>query len=211
MERIANPINTALRRFPPWLVYVLGSLPFLWVVWLTLSGGIGVDPVAEIEHRLGFDALYFLIGGLAITPLRRLTGINLIRYRRQVGLVAFAYVVLHMLSWLIIDMGLWWQQALSDLYKRPYLLFGLASLILLTPLAVTSNNISIRRMGKNWRLLHWLVYPAVLLGVVHYLWQFKVIPGEGWFWLGVTLALLGLRLWWSGRRRIAAPARPVRG
>ncbi|GHE06021.1 hypothetical protein U879_05685 [Defluviimonas sp. 20V17] len=204
MEAVANTMNMTLRRLPPWAVYPLGALPALWIVWLTLTGGIGVDPVAGIEQRLGYDAMYFLIGGLAISPLRRLTGINLIRYRRQIGLVAFAYVVLHMLSWFTLDMGLWWRQALGDLYKRPYLLFGISALVLLVPLAVTSNNASVRRLGPRWRRLHWLVYPAVLLGVVHYLWQFKVIPQSGWFWFGLTLALLGLRLWWGARRRMTA-------
>lgn len=211
MEAVANTMNAALRRLPPWTVYLLGALPGLWIVWLTVTGGIGVDPVKGIEKKLGFDALYFLLGGLAVTPLRRLTGINLIRYRRQIGLVAFAYVVLHMLSWFTLDMGLYWRQALSDLYKRPYLIFGISSLILLTPLAITSNNASVRRLGKNWRRLHWLVYPAVLLGVVHYLWHFKIVSQTGWFWLSVTLILLALRLWWAAKRRLAPQGRMARG
>lgn len=205
MEPFASTVNGLLRRVPPWAVYLLGTLPALYIVWLTVTGGIGVDPVKGIEHRLGYDALYFLIGGLAVTPLRRLTGITLLRFRRQIGLVAFAYVVLHMASWFTLDMGLLWRQALGDLYKRPYLLFGISALLLLIPLAVTSNNASVRRLGRNWHRLHRLVYPAVMLGVVHYLWSFKIVPPIGWFWLSVVLALLALRLVWRrGRLRARA-------
>ncbi|SFN30182.1 sulfoxide reductase heme-binding subunit YedZ [Thioclava dalianensis] len=191
---LTAPINGALRRVPTWPVYLAGLIPLAWVVYLTLTGGIGVDPVAEIEHRLGKIALWFLVGGLAITPARRFLGINLIRYRRAIGLLAFFYIALHLASWAILDMGMLWGQALADLYKRWYLLLGITAFVILIPLAVTSNNASIRKLGRNWRRLHWLVYPAVLLGVIHYLMQMKVISQEGWIWLGAVLGLLALRL-----------------
>ncbi|OOY14501.1 protein-methionine-sulfoxide reductase heme-binding subunit MsrQ [Thioclava sp. DLFJ4-1] len=190
---LSAPINTALRRVPSWVVYLAGLIPLAWVVWLTLTGGIGVDPVKAIEHRLGKIALWFLIGGLAITPARRFLGINLIKYRRAVGLLAFFYVALHLIAWVVLDMGMLWAQAAADLIKRPYLFFGITAFVLLIPLAVTSNNASIRKLGKNWRRIHMLVYPAVALGVIHYLWQMKVISSEGWLWLGVFLALIAVR------------------
>ncbi|OOY29925.1 protein-methionine-sulfoxide reductase heme-binding subunit MsrQ [Thioclava sp. F36-6] len=190
---LSAPINTALRRVPSWAVYLAGLIPLAWVVWLTLSGGIGVDPVKAIEHRLGKIALWFLIGGLAITPARRFLGINLIKYRRAIGLLAFFYVALHLIAWVVLDMGMLWAQAAADLIKRPYLLFGITAFVLLIPLAVTSNNASIRKLGKNWRRVHMLVYPAVALGVIHYLWQMKVISSEGWLWLGVFVALMAVR------------------
>jgi sulfoxide reductase heme-binding subunit YedZ len=199
MQAVAS-MNGALRRLPPGAVYLLGLLPLAWVVWLVISGGIGVDPVKEIEHRLGKIGLWFLVGGLTITPLRRFAGINLIRYRRAIGLLAFLYIVLHLTAWIWLDMGLLWGQALADLYKRPYLLFGITALVMLLPLALTSNNASVRRLGRNWRRLHWLVYPAVLLGVVHYLMQMKVISTEGWLWLAAVLALLGVRFRLFGPR-----------
>ncbi|OOY09291.1 protein-methionine-sulfoxide reductase heme-binding subunit MsrQ [Thioclava sp. F36-7] len=190
---LSAPINTALRRVPSWAVYLAGLIPLAWVVWLTLTGGIGVDPVKAIEHRLGKIALWFLIGGLAITPARRFLGINLIKYRRAIGLLAFFYVALHLIAWVVLDMGMLWAQAAADLIKRPYLFFGITAFVLLIPLAVTSNNASIRKLGKNWRRIHMLVYPAVALGVIHYLWQMKVISSEGWLWLGVFVALIAVR------------------
>ncbi|WP_274963631.1 protein-methionine-sulfoxide reductase heme-binding subunit MsrQ [Thioclava electrotropha] len=190
---LSAPINTALRRVPSWAVYLAGLIPLAWVVWLTLTGGIGVDPVKAIEHRLGKIALWFLIGGVAITPARRFLGINLIKYRRAIGLLAFFYVALHLIAWVVLDMGMLWAQAAVDLIKRPYLFFGITAFVLLIPLAVTSNNASIRKLGKNWRRVHMLVYPAVALGVIHYLWQMKVISSEGWLWLGVFIALMAVR------------------
>jgi sulfoxide reductase heme-binding subunit YedZ len=192
---LAAGVNGALRRVPAWVAYLLGVLPLAWIVWLVLSGGIGVDPVKGIEHRLGKVALWFLVGGLAITPLRRIAGVNLIRYRRAVGLLGFAYLALHLLAWVVLDMGMLWAQAAADLLKRPYLLLGITGFVLLVPLALTSNNASVRRLGRNWRRLHWLVYPAVMLGVVHYLMQMKVISTEGWVWAAALFTLLALRFW----------------
>lgn len=186
-------LNATLRRLPPGAVYLLGLLPLAWIVWLTLSGGIGVDPVKGIEHRLGKVGLWFLAGGLTITPLLRLTRLNLIRYRRAIGLLAFFYVALHLVAWVWLDMGLLWRQAASDLVKRPYLVLGISAFALLIPLALTSNDASVRRLRAGWRRLHRLVYPAVLLGVAHYLWQMKVISPEGWTWAAAVAALLALR------------------
>ncbi|MEX1661108.1 protein-methionine-sulfoxide reductase heme-binding subunit MsrQ [Thioclava sp. 15-R06ZXC-3] len=191
---LSAPINGALRHVPSWVVYLAGLIPLAWVVYLTFTGGIGVDPVKGIEHRLGKIALWFLVGGLAITPARRWLGLNLIRYRRAIGLLAFFYIALHLTAWAVLDMSMLWAQALSDLVKRRYLLLGISAFILLIPLAITSNNASIRKLGRNWRKLHWLVYPAVLLGVIHYLLQMKVISTQGWLWLAAVLLLLGLRL-----------------
>lgn len=187
-------VNGALRRIPGWAVYALGLVPLAWIVWLVLSGGIGVDPVKAIEHRLGKVALWFLVGGLAITPARRVLGLNLLRFRRAVGLLAFFYVALHLVAWFWLDMALLWAQAAGDLIKRPYLLMGITAFLLMIPLALTSNDASIRRLRANWRRLHWLVYPAVALGGLHYLWQMKVITPEGWIWAAVIAGLLVMRL-----------------
>ena len=189
-------LNALLRRLPPGAVYLLGLLPLGWIVWLTLSGGIGVDPVKGIEHRLGKVGLWFLVGGLAITPALRLTRLNLIRYRRAVGLLAFFYIALHLVAWVWLDMGLLWRQAATDLLKRPYLVLGISAFGLLLPLALTSNDASVRRLRGTWRRLHRLVYPAVLLGVGHYLWQMKVISVEGWSWAAAAGVLLALRFPW---------------
>lgn len=195
-------VNRMLRRVPVPLVWLLGLMPLGWIVWLTLSGGIGVDPVEAIEHRLGKVALWFLIGGLAMTPAMRQLGVNLIRFRRAIGLLAFTYIVLHLAAWAVLDMGLLWDQVLRDLSKRTYLMLGLVACLLLLPLALTSNDLSVRRLGRGWNRLHRLVYPAALLAVAHYLMQMKVVTGQGWLWLALTLALLALRLPAFRRRRI---------
>lgn len=192
--QLVAPLKGTLRRLPVGAVYLAGLLPLVWIVWLVIGGDIGVDPVKEIEHRLGKDALWFLMGGLAITPARRFLGLNLIRYRRAIGLLAFFYLVLHLLAWVVLDMTLLWQQAANDLIKRPYLLLGISAFAMLLPLALTSNNWSVRRLGRNWRRIHWLVYPAVLLGVVHYLLQMKVVSAEGWLWLAAVIVMLAMRL-----------------
>lgn len=183
-----------LKRVPNWAVWLAGLLPLAWVVFLVVTNDLGVDPVKEVEHRLGKIALWFLVGGLAITPVRRFAGLNLIRYRRAIGLLAFIYVALHLVAWAVLDMGLLLSQAASDLVRRPYLIFGITAFILMIPLAITSNNASIRKLGARWRKLHWLVYPAVMLGIVHYLWQMKIIRTEGWIWLAAALILLAVRL-----------------
>lgn len=192
MVRLAND---RLRRLPVWAVWLGGLIPLALLVWDAVSGGLGIDPIRDIEHRLGRTALYFLIASLAVTPLLRLTGVSLIRFRRALGLLCFTYAGLHVLSWLSMDMGFLWAQMAGDIVKRPYLLFGMIALLLLLPLAITSNNLSIRRMGAQaWRRLHKLVYVAAPLVTLHWIWALKTFPVEPLLWMAVILLLLGLRV-----------------
>ena len=191
---VFDPVNQTLKRVPPWTIYILGTLPFLYLVFQTLTGTIGVDPVRGIEWGLGLWALRLILFSLAVTPLRWM-GLNLIRFRRQIGLVAFAYVLLHFASWLTIDMGFRWSQIIGDLYKRWYILIGLSALLLLVPLAVTSNNASIKRLGgKSWNQLHKLVYPAAILATTHFLLVGKVTTREQLVYAAILVGLLGWRL-----------------
>ncbi|WP_041528161.1 protein-methionine-sulfoxide reductase heme-binding subunit MsrQ [Paracoccus aminophilus] len=188
-------LNGYLRRIPVWAVWLFGLVPLALLIWDTLMGGLGVDPIADLEHRLGRTALYFLIAGLAVTPLLRLGRLNLMRFRRALGLLAFSYAVLHVLVWVVLDMGLSWGQMLGDLVKRPYLTVGMLAALALVPLAVTSNNWSIRKLGgAEWRRLHQLVYIAVPAAAMHFLWVGKVAKPEPILWLGVAVALLLVRL-----------------
>ena len=188
-------INDALRRLPVPLVWLAGAIPFALLVWDTLTGGLGVEPIREIEHRLGRTALYFLVASIAVTPFLRLTGISLMRFRRALGVLCFAYVIPHVTAWVVMDMGFLWAQMAQDIVKRPYLLFGMLSFLLLLPLAVTSNNLSIRRLGGVWwRNLHKAVYVAAPLAAVHWLWAVKVNEPAPLFWLVAIVALLALRL-----------------
>lgn len=191
----AATLNGALRRVPPGAVYLAGLVPLGWILWLGFNDGLGVDPVKEIEHRLGKIALWLIAGGLSVTPLRRFAGVNLIRYRRAIGLLAFAYVLLHLAVWAVLDMGMLWDQTLRDIAKRPYLTLGMGAVVLLVPLALTSNDAAVRRLGAaRWRTLHRLTYPAAALAAVHYVWQGKVWMPEALIWGAAILALLGLRL-----------------
>ena len=190
-----DQINTSLRRVPTWVIYPLGILPAAWVIVTGLSA---IDPVRAIEWGLGLWAVRLLIAALFITPLRW-AGLNLLRFRRQLGLVAFAYVVLHFTAWLTIDMGLRWSQILPDLYKRWYIVIGMSSLLLLIPLAITSNNWSIRRMGaKNWGRLHKLAYLATGLAMVHFLMVGKVYTVEVLTYAAILVVLLVIRIWRNG-------------
>jgi methionine sulfoxide reductase heme-binding subunit len=187
-------INTFLRRLPTGVVWALGLVPMALLFWGAVNGSLGADPVKALELGLGEWGLRLLIGSLAITPLMRL-GLRLVKFRRAIGVTAFFYVALHFAVWLALDMGLRWGQITQDLWKRPYILIGFAAFLLLLPLAVTSTNGWLRRLGAaGWRRLHRLAYPAILLGAVHFVMIGKVWTAESLIHLGLVLGLLGLRL-----------------
>jgi sulfoxide reductase heme-binding subunit YedZ len=191
---IPERVNGALRRMPVWPVYVVGALPPLWFLYLGLTGGLGVEPIKELEHRLGEIGLQALIAALAVTPLRRFTGISLLRFRRAIGLIAFYYIACHLLVWLVLDiqdLGRIWQ----DIVKRPYITIGMVGFVLLIPLAVTSNNRSVRKLGAAaWKRVHWLAYPATILGAVHFVMVAKGWQIEPLLYLAAILALLAARI-----------------
>ncbi|WP_444667839.1 protein-methionine-sulfoxide reductase heme-binding subunit MsrQ [Cereibacter changlensis] len=204
---LAQRINTALRPVPGWVIYPLALIPLLLLVWQTFSGALGVDPVKAIEHRLGEVALQLLVAGLAITPLRWATGVSLIRYRRAVGLMAFLYVGLHLATWLLLDIQLRWAEIGADLLKRPYIMLGMLGFAVMIPLALTSNNASIRRLGPaGWARLHKLTYVAALAGALHFLLLVKAWPLEPMLYLGGVIALLAVRAIRNGRRAVARTA-----
>ena len=187
-------VNTGLRRLPVWVVYLLGSVPAALLLIGAFTGGLGVDPVKGLEHELGEWGLRFLIASLAVTPLMRV-GLRLIRFRRALGLLGFWYVLAHFAVWVGLDMGLMWSQIAGDLVKRPYIMVGFGALLLLLPLAMTSSDRAVRRLGgQAWRNLHRLAYPAILAGAVHFVMIGKVWTGESLVYLAITLGLLILRL-----------------
>jgi sulfoxide reductase heme-binding subunit YedZ len=187
-------LNGYARRVPTWVVYGLGLVPLALLVWGAVQNSLGVDPVKAIEHRLGELGLQFLLASLAVTPLRRV-GLNLLRFRRALGLLAFAYVSLHLVAWVWLDMGLRWSEVVADLWKRPYIILGMVGFLALVPLALTSTNAAIRRLGpKSWGRLHRLAYVAILAGVVHLVLLSKVWTGEVLVYAGLAVALLGVRL-----------------
>ncbi len=175
--------------------WTLALSPLSWLVWLTFTRQLGVDGVDTLLHKLGDFALIILLTTLAITPLRRLTGWNvLIRIRRLVGLFGFFYLTLHFLTYLVLDQTLDWEFILEDLTKRPYAVVGFAAWLLLIPLAITSTRGWVRRLGKRWQKLHKLVYVAVALGLLHFYWQVKADTLWPLIAATVYVVLLTLRL-----------------
>ncbi len=195
-------INALARRVPTGVVWAAGALPLVWVVWAAASNQLGPDPVKAIELRLGLWGLQFLLASLCITPLRRV-GLNLIRYRRALGVLAFLYIALHFLAWVVLDMGLRWDEVLRDLWKRPYIMLGMVGLLAMLPLALTSTDRAIRRLGAaRWRALHRLAYLAAMAGALHFVILVKGWPAEPLLYAAAIAGLLLLRL--NGLRRLAA-------
>ena len=145
---VVDRINVAARRVPVWSVWLILLVPAVWTFWLGLTGGLGAEPIKALERELGEVALQLLVLGLCITPLRRFLGINLIRFRRAVGLLAFTYVGLHLLVWLVLDVQIP-AQIWADIVKRPYVTVGFTAFLLKIPLALTSNDWSLRRLGPR--------------------------------------------------------------
>ncbi|MBX3725193.1 MAG: sulfoxide reductase heme-binding subunit YedZ [Xanthomonadales bacterium] len=176
-------------------VFLACLSPMLWMALQVARGDLGPDPVARLTHETGIWALRLLLLSLAMTPLRRLTGSPWpLRLRRMIGLFAFAYALLHLLVYVALDLQAYWPQLLEDLVKRPFITVGAAALVLLVPLALTSTRAMQRRLGRRWRPLHRLVYPAVLLACLHFLWLVKADWREPAIHLGIALLLLALRL-----------------
>lgn len=197
---LKDKVNTVTRKLPTWPVYLLGALYPVWLLYQGLTGGLGVDPVKVMEHSLGEAGLQLLILGLVVTPLRKFTGITLLKFRRAIGLLAFFYIFLHLLVWLVLDVQIL-SQIWADILKRPYITIGMAGFVLMLPLAVTSNNWSVRRLGRRWNRLHKLTYGVALLGGLHFVMLVKGFQIEPLIYAGVILLLLGLR--WAPTRRSA--------
>ncbi|SLN59634.1 Sulfoxide reductase heme-binding subunit YedZ [Falsiruegeria litorea R37] len=189
---VVDHLNSTVRKLPTWGLYVVGAVYPAWLLYQGLTGGLGVDPVKVLEHEMGERALQLLILGLAVTPLRQFTGVNLMKFRRAIGVLTFVYVFLHLLVWLVLDVQIL-SQVWADILKRPYITIGMAGFVVLLPLALTSNNWSVRKLGPKWRTLHKAVYGAALLGGVHYVMVAKGFQIEPLVYLGVTTALLALR------------------
>ncbi len=201
---IAQPINGALRRIPTWPVYLLGVAPIFWFFWLGATGGLGPEPIRALELELGRTGLKFLLATLAITPLRRFAGINLLKFRRALGLLSFIYIAVHLAVWLLLDVqdpaAIW-----KDIVKRPYITIGMVGFALMIPLAITSNTLSLRRLGAlRWRSLHKLTYAVVLLGAVHFVMVRKGWQIEPLIYLAIAVALLALRYRRQSRARAVA-------
>lgn len=194
-----DPVRRAL--------YVVGAAPGVWAFYRGLTDQLGADPVATLEHLLGLWALRFLLLSLAVTPLRRMGGPSLIRYRRAIGLLAFYYALAHLAVYLTFDRQLDVASIWGDIVKRPYITVGMLSLAILVPLAVTSNGTMIRKLGAAaWQKLHRWVYLAAILAVAHFLLLVKTWPGEPLVYAGILALLLGFRVFVMVRKRLSPQA-----
>ncbi len=189
--------------------------PAAWLVYGAFLGGdLGVNPVETITNYTGIWTLRLVAISLAVTPLRWLTGWNrVIQLRRMLGLFAFFYGTLHFLTYFVLDHSLEFSGLWDDVVKRPYITAGFTAFVLLIPLAVTSTQGWIRRLGgRNWNLLHRLVYATAVLAVLHYWWKVKLDTSSPALYAVIVATLLGARVWKAVARRRTAPpaARPVR-
>jgi sulfoxide reductase heme-binding subunit YedZ len=220
-------------------VVFLASLgPLCYLVWAALTGNLSANPLADLTNETGVWTLRFLALSLAITPLRKITGWNpFIKFRRMIGLYAFFYGTLHLLTYVIadrfagLDQAGGWVEAISgghvpggaliastvrglaksvgeDIYKRPFITIGFATWITMLPLAITSTAGWIRRMGgKNWNRLHKIVYLTGILGPLHYWWLVKADVSRPISYAAVIAILLGARVFLSRAKAKPAPAR----
>ena len=192
-------------------LFVVCLIPLARLIWLAYTDGLGANPIEFITRSTGTWTLVLLLVTLSITPLRRLTGYNaLIKVRRMLGLFAFFYVCLHFTTYIWLDQFFEWASIVKDIKKRPFITVGFASFVLLIPLALTSTNAMMRRLGRRWQQLHRLVYLIGIGGVVHYWWLVKKDITQPALYALVLAILLGYRLvkWLQTRKRTAAPAVP---
>ncbi len=184
------------------LVWLACFAPLVWLAWKGFNGDLGANPIEKLIRQLGVWGLRLLLVGLAITPAARILKMpRLVRFRRTVGLFAFSYIVLHLSTYVGVDLFFDFDQLWKDILKRPFITLGMGAFVLLIPLAVTSTNGWIIRMGRaTWQRLHWLIYLIVPLGVAHYYLLVKADHRPPLIYAAIFAALMGWRIWDRVRR-----------
>ncbi|MFN0151874.1 MAG: sulfite oxidase heme-binding subunit YedZ [bacterium] len=184
-------------------IFTGALVPLAMTALQAARGTLSANPIAEALNRFGLLTLIFLILSLAMTPARALFGWSWpLRVRRMLGLFAFFYAALHMTTYVAIDQGLQLRVVLADVVKRKFIFVGLAAFVLLVPLAITSTNGMVRRLGfRNWQRLHRLAYVAAILGVIHFIWRVKIDITEPAIYGSLVVVLIGFRLARALRRR----------
>ena len=196
-----KPGSKPFYRLTKPVVFLVCVLPMAWLLLraFEVAGfALGANPIEALLHQLGLWGLRFLLLSLSVTPLRHWTGWAwLIRYRRLLGLFAFFYILLHFLTYSVLDQSLEIGLIIEDVIEHPYITLGMVGLLLLLPLALTSTKGMMRRMGKRWQKLHRLVYVVALAGVWHFYWQVKLDTFEAAIYILILTILLGTRLYYS--------------
>jgi sulfoxide reductase heme-binding subunit YedZ len=198
-----------VRRIVKPLVFLAALQPAGWLVYNAFWGDLGVNPVETITNHTGIWCLRFLVLTLLITPLRWVTGLNpLALFRRPIGLFAFFYGTLHFMTYFVLDHSLVFDGVWEDVVKRPYITAGFTAFVLMIPLAITSTTGWIRRLGgRNWNLLHRLVYVSALGGALHYFWKVKLDTTNPIYYFAILGLLLAARVWKAAtKKRTVAPA-----
>ncbi|MFI3190808.1 MAG: protein-methionine-sulfoxide reductase heme-binding subunit MsrQ [Methylococcales bacterium] len=195
-------LNATTLRWLKISVFILALIPLARLIIAAYYDSLGANPIEKITHRTGYWTLAFLLITLSITPLRRLTGWSwLARFRRMIGLFSFFYASIHFLTYLVLDQFFDWANISKDIIKRPYITVGFAAFVLLIPLAITSTNRMTKWLGgKRWRLLHSLIYPIAIGGVLHFWWLVKKDITEPLNFTLLLSILFTIRLvyWWHG-------------
>lgn len=208
--RAPSPARQRPRLDKP-LLFLLCALPLAWLAARTfgIAGlSLGPNPVEALLHGLGSWGLRLLLVTLSVRPLAvAWRWPRVMRLRRMVGLWGFTYLGLHFLTWLVLDQSLDPQRVLADIVKRPYITVGFAALMMLVPLALTSTDRWMRRLGRRWHELHRLIYPVVLLGCIHFWWQVKADWREPALYLAIYLMLM----FWRWQHRVRRPSATVKG
>ena len=204
---IAAKINGVARKVPAWTIYIVGAA---WAVYLfylaAFTRAFGAEPINALEREYGEIGLQLLVLGLLITPLRSWFGVNLIKFRRAIGVTTFFYILAHFLVFAILDVQSL-ERVWTEVVKRPYVTVGMISFVMMIPLAITSNNMSVRKMGAAaWKRLHWLTYPAAILGAIHYLWLAKGFQIEPLIYLAILIGLVAYRYMPKRKKRVSATA-----
>jgi len=193
--------------FVRWSIVAAALAPAAALVYWTFTGDLTANPIDFITDTTGTTALTLLVCTLTVTPLRRLTAHNeLVRLRRMLGLLAFFYACLHMLTWVVLDWFFDVASMTADVVQRPFITMGMTTFLLLVPLAATSTAGMIRRLGRRWQQLHRLVYVAAITAVIHFWWIVKADFRQPRLWALALCVLFGFRAWWALRARL-----PTRG
>lgn len=202
MQRVSLSVPRRWQGLVNAAVYIIGFIPAIWYFYLGATNQLGADPVKSFEQALGLWALRFLMLTLAISPLRDILGWNFIRYRRALGLLSFYYVLMHLAAYLLLDLAMDFSTLWDDVAKRPFIMFGMAALGLLVPLALTSNNFSIRKMGRKWIWLHQLIYGVAILVVLHFSLSAKVLSLDHYFYIALIILMLLYRVRRALKRKL---------
>lgn len=188
-------------------VFAVALVPFVRLVSGFFTDDLTANPIEFITRQTGYWALVLLTASLAVTPIRRLTGWNdIIKLRRLIGLLAFFYATLHLVTWIVLDKFFNLDIMIEDVVKRRFITIGMLTWIILVPLALTSTTNTIRRLGRKWQTLHRLAYVAGITGVIHFWWLVKADVFEPQMFAAALAVLFGVRIWWTWRTRTPSPS-----